>query len=1213
MDDTASHGKTRSLARLVCLVAVLAIGALMVVGSPAASAEAGGTVMVWGANGGGALGDGSITGPEACVAGVNTDPCSKTPLEVKGLNGVTAVSAGYLNGLALLGNGTVVSWGDNDAGQLGNGGAESLVPGPVSLSLSHGVTVTAVSAGNEYSLALLSNGTVMAWGVNIYGELGDGTTTGPEKCGVSLSCSLTPVAVSLSLPPGVTVTAVSAGYNTSLALLSNGSVMAWGGNLGNGTETGSDVPVEVSLPSGARATAISAGASNSLARLSNGTVMAWGDNGNGMLGNGTETASDVPVAVCEAGAAAPCSAGNGNLLTGVKAVSTGYEQSLALLRNGKVMAWGANHLGELGDGTTTGPETCKDSYPCSRTPVEVKGLSGVAEVSAGELALIGAFHSLARLSNGTVMAWGENQYGQLGNDTTTSSDEPVPVSLSPPSGVTVKAVSTGEDFSLALLSNDTTPPTVASIEPSSGPSTGGTAVTIKGTGFLQGAEVVIGSEASSVEVVSETEIKATTAPAAAGSYEVIVEDANGTSTAGPDFTVEPAKPKLEGIAVDSGLPRDTSGVGVELYVGETEGLTIMGVYNGGHPELLKVPAGEPEPEVRWATEPQPSEAIRLNGVSGGDAIGLTAKEVTSSPGVVQVEYEGFKATSESLNAVIKPCGDTCFEVNGALLNVQAQAPGSTPVAGAIADITQGEAPDGRTSPRGVSEPELPASATSTCTTDGAGACQLIAEEGTEGVAREVEDTITLTAPAGYTVTGLSGTCTSVSGPSEAPVCHLRLPEFSPISTIMFELEPLPTLTVNVGGPEVPAEGLGGVRGSSFDWLNEEVDGTVATITPIDGTPGSPVPCQVEEGEEAGVTGGKQATCSKSLPPGTYEVSVGLKITLNPGIAYGHFAYLTSTDPQSVALELGGRSSVSFNTAYEPGLISSASGTPTGSSTEASATDGPLTATASEGAGTVTVGQYESAPVGTPAFGSESSGKYIDVFLSTGSTFKSLSFTDCELGGGTSLEWLNPEANNGKGEWDAVSDEAYSSVTKCITVTLTEGTSPTLKQLTGTVFGVALAPASTLTSFTPASALSTSLSPSLTSPPATTAASGSVSLDGSSITVQRNGAAVVKLTCTGTATCEGKLALTAKSTTKKGKKKHSKTTTIGATSFSIAAGKTVAVKLALGAAGKASLSAAHGHLNATLTILKSSPAPAVTQTQSVHLAQQKATKAKQGKK
>jgi len=110
-------------------------------------------------------------------------------------------------------------------------------------------------------------------------------------------------------------------------------------------------------------------------------------------------------------------------------------------------------------------------------------------------------------------------------------------------------------------------------------------------------------------------------------------------------------------------------------------------------------------------------------------------------------------------------------------------------------------------------------------------------------------------------------------------------------------------------------------------------------------------------------------------------------------------------------------------------------------------------------------------------------------------------------------------------------------------------------------------------------------------------------DGSTITVQSSGAAGVKLTCTGTGTCGGKLTLTAKGTAKKGKK--AKSETIGRATFSIPAGKTATIKLTLNAAGKALLGADHGRLGARLSILKPSPAPSQTHTDSVHLVQQKA--------
>ncbi len=125
----------------------------------------------------------------------------------------------------------------------------------------------------------------------------------------------------------------------------------------------------------------------------------------------------------------------------------------------------------------------------------------------------------------------------------------------------------------------------------------------------------------------------------------------------------------------------------------------------------------------------------------------------------------------------------------------------------------------------------------------------------------------------------------------------------------------------------------------------------------------------------------------------------------------------------------------------------------------------------------------------------------------------------------------------------------------------------------------------------------------------TAAAGSVVLDGLAIDVQRSGGAQIKLTCSDVATCAGKLTLTVKRTTKQANRRKAKTTTIatttiGTAAFSIPAGETTAVKVELDAAGRALLGADHGRLSATLTVLRSSPAPALTHIASVQLVRQK---------
>jgi alpha-tubulin suppressor-like RCC1 family protein len=308
-----------------------------------------GTVRAWGYNGYGELGDA-------------TDITSDAPVEVQGLHGVTAVSAGEFHNLALLSSGTVMAWGGNNDGQLGDG---STAGSDVPVAVGGLSGVTAISAGGcgrfpeGHSLALLSNGRVMAWGGNEYGQLGDGNTANSDV----------PVEVS-----GLReVVAISAGEFFSLALLKNGTVLAWGrnnlGQLGDGGTEESDVPVVVQQLSGV--TAISAGGcggspeGHSLALLSNGTVKSWGYNAWGELGDGDTANRDLPVEVSG--------------LTGVTAISAGGSDSLALRKTGAVAAWGGNYSGQLGTGSLSG----------SLVPVEVPGLNGVTGVSAG------AFHSMA--------------------------------------------------------------------------------------------------------------------------------------------------------------------------------------------------------------------------------------------------------------------------------------------------------------------------------------------------------------------------------------------------------------------------------------------------------------------------------------------------------------------------------------------------------------------------------------------------------------------------------------------------------------------------------------------------------------------------------------------------------------------------------------------------------------------------------------------------
>jgi alpha-tubulin suppressor-like RCC1 family protein len=188
---------------------------------------------------------------------------------------------------AVLSTGHIDCWGLNDDGQLGNGTTTSYSDVPVAaIGITDAKAVTVDSDGGSYC-AVLSTGHVDCWGYNGDGELGNGTTT----------TSYVPVSVkNIS-----TATAVTGGNYGFCALLSTGHIDCWGNNfygeLGNGTTTASysDVPVTVHVIGNA-ATVVS-GYDDFCALLSTSHIDCWGNNGDGQLGNGTVTDSDVPVAV----------------------------------------------------------------------------------------------------------------------------------------------------------------------------------------------------------------------------------------------------------------------------------------------------------------------------------------------------------------------------------------------------------------------------------------------------------------------------------------------------------------------------------------------------------------------------------------------------------------------------------------------------------------------------------------------------------------------------------------------------------------------------------------------------------------------------------------------------------------------------------------------------------------------------------------------------
>jgi len=323
------------------------------------------------------------------------------------------ISAGGSHSLALKNDGTVWAWGNNGQGQLGDGTTVHKTEPMQVPGLSN---VTSVAAGSSHSLALKDNGTVWAWGANDSGQLGDGTAAQKN----------TPAQV-----PGLSnVTSVAAGSNHSLALKDDGTVWTWGNNdrgqLGDGTAAQKNTPVQVFGLSDV--TAIAAGSSHSLILKDDGRVWAWGNNDHGQLGNSTNASNNIPVPTF-----LPAS------LTYITAIAAGGNHSLAIGGN-MLWSWGDNSSGQLGNGKS-GEGEFQD------TPAWVFG--AVKAIAAG------SSHSLALTDNGTVLAWGNNRDGQLGDGNIRTKDTPVQVVDGNGTLRNVTTIAAGEYHSLALKDDGT--------------------------------------------------------------------------------------------------------------------------------------------------------------------------------------------------------------------------------------------------------------------------------------------------------------------------------------------------------------------------------------------------------------------------------------------------------------------------------------------------------------------------------------------------------------------------------------------------------------------------------------------------------------------------------------------------------------------------------------------------------------------------------------
>jgi alpha-tubulin suppressor-like RCC1 family protein len=360
---------------------VAATAAVLVASTPALASGTSGTIVEhWGAYG---------------SNGESLD-AQTSPVQVTLPGQIEQVGSSNSTHYALLTNGQVWAWGIGTLGELGDGGTANSFTTPVQVQFPSGVTIAYIPTDSDpydSAFAVDTTGHVWAWGDNLGGEF----------CLGKVKKILTPVELSF------TDVTTLAGAGDHATYDSDGTIYSCGGNqygeLGDGSTTASTTtPVQVTGLDGALVTTLVAAWRNTGALLSNGDYYDWGYNAVGQVGNGGTTSVTTPFQV-------PLDAAVTQVALGGSAGSNG--QSLALLADGTLWAWGNGQSYQLGNGVKGNQES----------PIQITPPTGVKYVAVAS----GGATSYGLTKAGGVWAWGYNANGEVGNGTTTKAKEPVEV------------------------------------------------------------------------------------------------------------------------------------------------------------------------------------------------------------------------------------------------------------------------------------------------------------------------------------------------------------------------------------------------------------------------------------------------------------------------------------------------------------------------------------------------------------------------------------------------------------------------------------------------------------------------------------------------------------------------------------------------------------------------------------------------------------------
>lgn len=337
-----------------------------------------GTLMSSGANSYGQLGDGTY---------VNKNNMT----QVGTTTNWQAFDAGSEHTLAVKTDGTLWAWGDNSNGELGDGtNIKKNIPTQIGTPTNW--QLISLALGDRHTNIIKTDGTLWAWGYNLYGQLGTGTNANkyvPTKIGIANNWYC-----------------VAAGITYTVALKTDGTLWSWGsdtfGRLGNGTGTDSNIPTQIGTATNWQSISVNPNGSHTLAIKTDGTLWGWGENTSRQLGFYTNPGIHQQT---------PIQIGTSN---DWQSVASGAQFSLATKTNGTLWGWGSNTYGQLGDGTNIN----------ITSPTQIGNETNWQYLSAGN------YFSIALKTDGTYWAWGSNLSGNFGNGTNINNNIPIQINCS---------------------------------------------------------------------------------------------------------------------------------------------------------------------------------------------------------------------------------------------------------------------------------------------------------------------------------------------------------------------------------------------------------------------------------------------------------------------------------------------------------------------------------------------------------------------------------------------------------------------------------------------------------------------------------------------------------------------------------------------------------------------------------------------------------------